>query len=563
MHNSNTFCARNLAAFGARAGALALALAGLLSVVLGLNALLVAYATRDGDGGVRSLAAALGAVLIGVPLRRLRARGRRSETYSVRHMQHGSANFAPPLADMLTPAGAPLPPGSIYLAPNGNTDVYLPQQVAVQHVLINGPSGSGKTRFLIMPSAARMRATSAVFSDPKGELWEHCSGGFDTALRFAPGDPGRSEPFNFVRACEDTSVALKLASAFMQQDEDVREMRFFKVCDQTFAAAVLQYAALSPVPTPLTAYKILELEVFHLMRFFAESKSELARRYAADMAPFEEGDSKLVAGIKMSVSQQFQKVLGHEAVQRFTSASLKAPDFTILRRMPTAVFLVQSENDLTDRQPLISVFYTLLLHQLSQEEDPEHGNRIQVRLLLDEFYNSGKIPGFVNMIGVTRYRNISITIVVQALSQLKRYGEDGAAIIRNNCLTKIALHGLEVEDAKYFERLLGDKTHHEQRISVASTGKSGKTITDSPNAHRRPLMTADEITRLGSDEMIVRTGNRRPMKLQRVYYDAPPNPARTRALGEALYWEPPAEQQKRKTKRTKRPKSVPPSLPEA
>ncbi len=40
--------------------------------------------------------------------------------------------------------------------------------------------------------------------------------------------------------------------------------------------------------------------------------------------------------------------------------------------------------------------------------------------------------------------------------------------------------------------------------------------------HRRPLLTPDEVMRVGENEAIIRTGNRHPMRIAKSYYDEPP-----------------------------------------
>jgi len=74
--------------------------------------------------------------------------------------------------------------------------------------------------------------------------------------------------------------------------------------------------------------------------------------------------------------------------------------------------------------------------------------------------------------------------------------------------------------------------------------------------HSRWLMTPDEIRRLGAGELLVITGNRRPLRIEKTSYDAAPCSARTVPLGEArtvpIAFTPPP---------TKKAPSPPPPLP--
>ncbi|HXH70246.1 MAG TPA: type IV secretory system conjugative DNA transfer family protein [Pyrinomonadaceae bacterium] len=66
----------------------------------------------------------------------------------------------------------------------------------------------------------------------------------------------------------------------------------------------------------------------------------------------------------------------------------------------------------------------------------------------------------------------------------------------------------------------------EQTISHSSKnyniGLTGGSIGSSEAKHRRPLLTPDEVMRIGENEAIARTSNKYPMRLYKGYYDAPP-----------------------------------------
>ena len=479
---------------------------------------------------------------------------------TVRSTQHGSAGFTKPRfeRDLLRPSKAPLPPGAVFISPGKRRVVVLPRSLAVLHSMIVGGSGTGKTRAVFLPTAARSRGTSLVCTDPKGELWALTSGFHPRARRYAPRDPNRSWCFNWIPVCRDSALALKLSRAVMQQDEEgqSKEQRFFRVADRNFCAALFQYAATLDEPTPATVYRLLSLDVFDLLRLFAQSESTLARHCAADMLPYEDGDSKVVAGVKLSVSQQLA-FLESPAISRFTSASRVAPDFGELRRWPVAVYLVLNEQDLAELQPLCSLFYTLMFHQLTHGPEGE-STAVPVTMLLDEFGNVGRLPDFVKIIGVTRYRNIALVLGLQSLHQLDElYGPNGAKTIRTNCATKIALHGMDVDNAEYFSRMLGETTIVTTQQSTSSGGNGrGSQVTTSKVRNQRRLMTPDEVMRLGDGEMIFRASNRRPMKLKKLYYDESPSEAQTQALGTARVSEPEVM-----PRRPRQKKELPPELP--
>jgi type IV secretion system protein VirD4 len=107
-------------------------------------------------------------------------------------------------------------------------------------------------------------------------------------------------------------------------------------------------------------------------------------------------------------------------------------------------------------------------------------------------------------------------------------------MISTNCATKIALHGLDLQTAEYVSRMLGDATVVE-RASTTHAGVFDTVASKSRSRteHRRPLLTPDEVMRIGENEAIIRTGNCHPMRLTKSYYDEPPRTASVGALGAA------------------------------
>jgi type IV secretory pathway TraG/TraD family ATPase VirD4 len=95
--------------------------------------------------------------------------------------------------------------------------------------------------------------------------------------------------------------------------------------------------------------------------------------------------------------------------------------------------------------------------------------------------------------------------------------------------------------------MLGDATIAVNRVSRSGSAYTQSTKTESRTEHRRPLLTPDEVMRIGSSEAIIRTGNRRPMRLPKLFYDKEARTAQASALGPARAVEPvtvaPAQQE--------------------
>ena len=126
---------------------------------------------------------------------------------------------------------------------------------------------------------------------------------------------------------------------------------------------------------------------------------------------------------------------------------------------------------------------------------------IHVRFLLDEFANTGKIPAFSEVVATIRKYEISVTIILQSLTQMKNLYEKEWEGISGNCDNTIYLGGgADTETAEWIEKLLGKETRDVQGTSINSGNQGGSM---SINRQGAELMSAAELRTLPEDECIV------------------------------------------------------------
>lgn len=127
--------------------------------------------------------------------------------------------------------------------------------------------------------------------------------------------------------------------------------------------------------------------------------------------------------------------------------------------------------------------------------------KVPVRFILDEFANIGEIPDFPILIATMRSREISVSIIVQALSQLKETYKDNWGTVIGNCDSLLFLGGTEQETLEYISKRLGNAT-----IDVKSTSRSqGKSGSSSQSWQKdsRELKRAEEVGLLKDSECIL------------------------------------------------------------
>lgn len=122
-----------------------------------------------------------------------------------------------------------------------------------------------------------------------------------------------------------------------------------------------------------------------------------------------------------------------------------------LGKKKMALFLNVSDTDRSmDR--LINVFYTQALHELCHMADQSSDSRLKipVRFILDDFAANVYIPDFDKIISVIRSREISVSLLLQSLTQLETlYTVPQASTIINNCDHMIYLGSQDLKTAEY------------------------------------------------------------------------------------------------------------------
>ena len=167
-------------------------------------------------------------------------------------------------------------------------------------------------------------------------------------------------------------------------------------------------------------------------------------RFVAENAPNEQ----VVQAYKGFISQADRTMQGIISQAKSSIAWVEDPDiaqltstntfkYNDLRKQKTAIFLRFPQNKMGYYAPLLNLFYTQLFHFLL-DDDLFNPSELPVYCLLDEFGHL-TIPHFSSIITTTRARHVSITMIVQALSQLEeRYGANGAkTILAGGCGSQI------------------------------------------------------------------------------------------------------------------------------
>ena len=124
-----------------------------------------------------------------------------------------------------------------------------------------------------------------------------------------------------------------------------------------------------------------------------------------------------------------------------------------------------------------------------------------IRCLMDEFANIGSVPMFSEKLTTMRKYEISCTIVVQNIAQIKEKYDKLFESIIGGCDTIVFLGSSENETCKYISDTLGETTVRTRNISLSHGQKGGSS--EGFGTSTRMLLTPEEVKNLDNKECIV------------------------------------------------------------
>ncbi|MBR0450747.1 MAG: type IV secretory system conjugative DNA transfer family protein [Oscillospiraceae bacterium] len=353
--------------------------------------------------------------------------------------------------------------GTHYLAEGFSFDTDTWKSGTNNNVMVLGPTGAGKTRNYVKPNVAHSHE-SMIILDTKGSLYEELAGelersGFNvkvldfTNLRKSCG----YNPLDYIRYDRDKGRyaeqdMITLCSCLIQSMSSKEP--YWDFAARQYLECLIGYVMEAlPVEehTLGTVVKLLYYvgtDVFDkLMYEFCSERpdSMVCKRYSS-MKTIRTAD-KMDASIKGILSTNLDPLCFDDALALYSRE--EKIDFRTFGTEKTALFLTVSDTD-RSLDKLAGAFMTQALQQLCHCADtsPCHRLEIPVRLYLDDFANTIYIPDFDKIISVIRSREISVSIMLQSVTQLiTLYGESCANTIINNCDKLLYLGGQDLTTA--------------------------------------------------------------------------------------------------------------------
>lgn len=338
--------------------------------------------------------------------------------------------------------------------------------------LIIGPSGSGKTMGYVIPNIVNAEE-SLIVADTKGNL-QHKLGSIMankgyTVISIDFKEIAKSQwgynPMDFIRQNhknheyneQDIITIAKVLCPLKTRKEP-----FWEQSAQMYLECIISYVMESLPANERNLKTVSKIASYIGTDVFDNMMNELEqvkpdcftiRRYR-QMCSNRDAE-KMEASIKGFVFNSLNSFNNADVWNLFNNR--RKIVFKQLSREKTVVFLNISDTD-RSRDDLVNLFYTQALQVLCREADsrmPEFKLKIPVRFILDDFATNTLIPNFDNIISVIRSREISVSLIIQSISQLEGlYGTAASKTIINNCDNILYLGGQDIDTAKYMSEKL-------------------------------------------------------------------------------------------------------------
>lgn len=379
------------------------------------------------------------------------------------------------------------------------------------NVMVDGGSGAGKTRFFAKPNIMQAN-TSFVVLDPKGEILRDTGGllekqGYDIKVLDLI-NTEKSHGFNpFVYLRSDKDV-LRLVSNLIRNTTPKGAQSndpFWERAETALLEALILYLVNEAPPEeqnfPMVMEMINAAEVKEEDEEYASVLDELFERLAMNdpehLAVKQYHIFKLAAGktaksILISLGVRLEKF---NLPQIASIVSYDELDIPSLGERKTALFAIIPDND-SSLNFIIGMMYSSIFQELYYIADHVYGGRLPVHVhcVMDEFANIALPDEFDKLLATMRSREISVSIIIQNIAQLKALFEKQWESIIGNCDEFLYLGGNEDSTHELVSKKLGKATIDTNTYGQ-SKGRNGNYSTNWQISGRE-LYTPDEVRML-------------------------------------------------------------------
>lgn len=415
-----------------------------------------------------------------------------------------------------------------------------------RNIVVYGSPGAGKSVGLVRTIALQTlrRQESIFFNDPKGEMANSLATMYKNegyVVRFLNlVNPELSDSWNPLYGLKDDPTFVPIIA-----DIIINGTRKGKASPQEETETVLLRAAIYYV---IEEYEESEHTLANVHKLLADNSTEqITALFNAITRPDSYAATEFKGYNKSSPNFSGNVITGVCSRISLFATQLKnitkenEIDLELPGKQKCAYFVILP--DQSEAYDFIAAsFYATAINKLTKFADAQGCDEnaqniplpVGVQFMLDEFPNTGKIPRFDKKISTIRSRGISMTLIMQGISQMQRtYDNMEWSSILNCCDVEIVLRTNEPETLEYVSKKTGEAS-----IKVSTEGGNmGSIIKDRENTSdgRRYVMTTDEVRRLKKDEMIIIPSGMNIMKCKKYVFFEHPDRDKIKPYAHSVY----------------------------
>lgn len=394
------------------------------------------------------------------------------------------------------------------------------------NVLVIGGSGAGKSRSYAVPNTMQGNC-SFVLTDPKGEILRKTGGlleklGYEVRV-FDLLNPDASFCYNPFSYVQDDKDVLRLISNLIRNTTPKGSSNsdpFWEKSETALLQALMLYLLheapeeeqnFSMIMEMLSAADVREededyespLDILFTRLEMRSPEHIAVRQYQV----CKQAAGKTAKSILVSVGV---RLAAFNLNQIRSLTCMDELDLASIGERKVALFCCIPDAD-SSLNYLVGMIYSQLFQTLYYLADRKYGGRLPVHVhcIMDEFPNVALPDEFDKILATMRSREISVSIIIQNMAQLKALFKDSWESLVGNCDTLLYLGGNEKETHKYISELMGKETL-DTRTYGQSKGRSGSfSVNDQQTG--RELLTPDEVRLLDNRKALLFVRGERPI----------------------------------------------------
>lgn len=374
--------------------------------------------------------------------------------------------------------------------------------------LVIGGSGSRKTRAYVKPNLLQCNS-SYIIMDPKGELLRDIGNVFKAEgykIRvFDLIDMLSSFRYNpFIYFKRESDIQGFITNLFANTEDKTKHGgdAFWDKTAKMMLSALMYYVWYECPETEMNFGTVMELILAETVEegdeagisatqvlieeLRARSPRHIAVRY---FDAYRKGAGETIMSIQESLLSRLEKFLLEDVVNLTTGDELELEK---IGEEKTALFIRMPDDN--SFHFLASALITQLFQLMMAQADARSTGSlpVPVHFVLEEARNVTLPDSFQNWVATMRSRNITLSIILQNISQIKRMFPDDWESVSGMCDEILYLGGNEQSTHEWISKAMGQETIDNRSYGTTHSWTSGSNSTNEQNSGRA-LMDVTEV----------------------------------------------------------------------